>query len=348
MKQRSTESGIWMGYDILTEKGPFARPQKIVFWEASQFKHHQPESPFHYSADALLGLSLVHLNKNLQHPFATPQMNYSFANESWKTLEPHHELYARSQPRIQALRDAMKLEPSQTAASFERSFTEVLQASMETWGMDLAHLCGLIESIEELEHAQDRPLLYNFELKFSRETLSKLHFVHSLLFNLRALLAMDYNAHVQDAAHEAVKVDSITDYLPKAEYVANDALLYWSFKRCREEMPKRVADKLEKSFFTYSHNGAALIEGLPKSFLKKLSTEELEETLFLVQMDWLLGTDAGLLFRIREELYGIVEGYEQIFYHDIIGQNRSQGGPLSVNCQITRETLDPHHSRAAS
>ena len=342
MKQRTHMDGIWLGFDIVAGRGTFPRPEKIVFWSENKFKTHEPEAPFHFSADALVGLSMIHLNKHLQNPFASPKMNYSFANESWKALEPHHELYTRAQPRIQSLRDALKTEPSQAARSFERSFTEILDSSILPWGFDLTRLGDLVQSIEFLETKEERPLLYNFRLRFSRETLAHMHFLHSLLFNLRALLAMDFNAHVQDPTHEAVKVDSISDYLAKAEYVANDALLYWNFKRCREEMPKTAADKMQQAFFTYSHNGAALIENLPKSFLKKFNSEELEETLYLVQMDWLLGTDAGLLFRLREELYGLVEGYENIFYPDVVGKPTELEGPLSINCQITPETLYPN------
>jgi hypothetical protein len=338
MKQKD---GIWMGFDIIAGRGTFPRPEKIVFWDEKKFKQVEPEAPFHFAADALVGLSLIHLNQRLQNPFITPKMNFSFANESWQALEPHHELYARSQPRIQALRDSMKAEPSQAAATFERGFSEVLNSALEPWGLDFTRLQDLLECIESLEVKQDRPLLYDFRLRFSRETLARLHYLHSLLFNLRALLAMDFNAHMQDPTHEAAKVDSITDYLPKAEYVANDALLYWSFKRCREEMPKATAEKMEQAFFTYSHNGAALIENLPKSFLGKMKNEDLEETLYLVQMDWLLGTDAGLLFRVREELYGLYEGYEKVFYPELIGKPTLLDGPLSVNCQITTQTLYP-------
>jgi hypothetical protein len=338
--------GIWLGFDIFTQSGALARPEKIVFWEDAQFKKTPPEAPFYYSADALVGLSLVHLNKHLQNPFATPKMNYAFAHEAWQALEPHHELFTRSQPRVQALRELMKSEPGQASSPFERALSEGIDASVESGGLNVAALTDILEAIDHLEHRDERPLLYNFRLRFSRETIARMHYLHSLLFNLRALMALDHNAHIQDASHEAVKVDSISDYLPKADYVANDGLLYWTFKRMKNELPKPAADQMEKAFFTYSHNGAALIENLPKSFLGKLNREELDEALYLVQMDWLLGTDAGLLFRLREELFALAEGYEKVFYTDLIGKRPTSGSTLSVNCQITEETLYPSSEAA--
>lgn len=342
MKPRSNMDGIWIGFDIFTQTGTLARPQKIVFWDDAKFKNTQPEAPFHFAADALVGLSIVHLNKHLQNPFVTPKMNYAFAHESWQALEPHHELFTRSQPRVQALRDSLRLEPLTSSNPFERAFSEGVESALEGWGVDLARLPEILETIEHLETQEERPLLYNFKLRFSRETVAKMHYLHSMLFNLRAMMAMDFNAHLQDATHEAAKVDSISDYLPKADYVANDELLYWTFKRLKDEMPKGTQEQMAKAFFSYSHNGAALIESLPKSFLKQLGREELEEALYLVQIDWLLGTDSGLLFRLREELYGLAEGYEKVFYPDLIGRPQPMpGSSLSVNCQITEETLYP-------
>ncbi|MFN7728260.1 MAG: hypothetical protein ACK5P7_03815 [Bdellovibrio sp.] len=346
MKTKNQKNGVWLGYDVLTAAGSFPLPQKICFWEQHKYKDTEPEAPFHYAADALVGLSLVHLNPHLQNPFTSPQMNYSFANESWNALEPHHVLFARSQPRIQALRDQMKDVPSEAVGHFERNFSEVLESAKEPWGFDLTKLHEMVDAIDYLEAKDERPLLYNFKTRFSREVLMQMHYLHSMLFNLRALIAMDYNAHVQDPTHEAAKIDSISDYLPKAEYVANDALLYWSFKRTKEEMPKSAVEKMEQAFYTYSHNAAVLVESLPQSFLKQMNWTELEETLYVVQMDWLLGTDAGLLFRLREELYGLVEGYDKVFYPELEGKPAQPARALKINVQVTPETLYPSSEAA--
>lgn len=346
MKKTSSQDQVWLGFDIKAEPGPVLRPQKIEFWKADEFKNARPEEPFHYFSDALLGLAAVHLSPHHKNPFSGPQMNFPFAHEAWLALEPHHELFERSQPRVAALRQHMKGSPQPLVEYFERNFTETLDASIHPWGVDLGHLCHLIEAIDYLETKMDSPLLYNFHLKLSKPVVDKLHYVHSMLFNLRALVALDYNAHCMDASHEACKVDSIVDYIPKAEYVANDALLYWTFQKQSERMKAEAFHTLEKTFKTYSHNGTCLIDSLPKSFLNSLSAQELEETLYIVQMDWLLGTEAGLLFRIREELYGLLEGYEKVFWPDAGGRHHQQQSHLSVSCQIDLDTLYPSSSVA--
>jgi hypothetical protein len=346
MKKTSSQDQVWLGFDIKVDSGSVLRPQKIEFWKEDDFKHSQPEAPFHYFSDALVGLSLVHLNQNLKNPFSGPKMNFSFCHEAWLALEPHRELFERSQPRVLALRSHLKSSAPALVEYFERNFTDTLDSALHSWGVDLHHLCHLVEAIDYLETKMSQPLLYNFNLKFSRPVVEKLHYLHSMLFSLRSLVAMDYNAHSNDPTHEACKVDSITDYLSKAEYVANDALLYHSFKKQKERMKADVYEQLEKSFKTYSHNGYCLIESVPKSFLSSMKSEELEESLYIVQMDWLLGTDAGLLFRIREELYGLIEGYDKVFWPEADGRTQQKQSHLSVSCQIDLDTLYPSSSAA--
>ena len=265
---------VWLGFDVKVEAGPILKPSQIHFWKEADFKHAKPEAPFMYHADALTGLAMVHLVPYLQNPFAAgktaPKMNFPFCHEAWLALEPHHELFSRSQMRVNSLRTHLKPMAVAPVEYFERNFTDLFEESLNPWGIDLAHLTHAIDAIEYLENKMGAPLLYNFNLKLSKPLMEKMHYLHSMLFNLRSLMAVDYNAHIQDATHEACKVDSITDYLSKAEYVANDAILYYQFKKQKEAMKPEVYENLEKAFKTYSHNGYCLIESLPKAFLKSL------------------------------------------------------------------------------
>lgn len=326
---------MWMGFDVCTE---FMRPLRLEFWKGSDFANFKPEAPFHYQADALIGLSLFLLHPSWKGPHLPPHAS-KLPQDLWKAMEPHHELFNRSQARAQALRTTGK-QPS--IEKFEKKFTEIVMHSLQNWGLDLTDLHELIGLVDELEDQTKRPLLYNFDLQATAPTLKMLHLLHSLLFNLRTLTAMDYNAYIQDPTHEALKVDSITDYLAHSEIVVNDALLYFQFAKMKDKLPTGAAKQMEHAFGTYSHNGTCLIQSLPESFMKGMKTE-LEESLYLVQMDWLLGTEAGLLFRIREEIYGLIEGYTQIFWPDA-DQKRRKNAPneaskLSIQCELTEKSV---------
>lgn len=343
MKSQTRNASLWLGYDVISEMTSFARPHRIEFWKDQDFQGLSPETPFHYKSDALMGLSLylLHSNWSTKH---LPARRDQLTEDLWKSLEPHYELWLRAQPRIQALRAEGKANKNKTDhEDFILSFGEILAAAEEKSGFNLDAIHPLTELIDQIEVKTGRPMLYDFSLQLPQDVRTKLHWLHSMLFHLRTLVAMDYNAYIHDPTHEAIKVDSITDYVARAEYVANDALLYWNFKKMRARVPDDVALDLEQQFLTYSHNGAYLIESLPKSFLNGMNSEELEETLYLVQMDWLLGTDAGLLFRIREEIYGLQEGYENIFWPDLHNQAKPTAGMaerLSIQCELSEQSLE--------
>lgn len=342
----SQESKLWLGFTVSGVSGAALTPQKIQFWKNEDFKKHPPEEPFHYRTDALVGLAAIHLNQHLKGPFSSPNMNFSFCTEAWRALEPHHELFEKSQARVSSLRKQLKTFPPKELAAFERNFTDVLNSSFENSGLDLQEMTQLIDVIDSLESSMERPLVYNFSLQLSKTLIEKFHYLHSLLFNLRALVAMDHNAFINDPAHEALKIDSITDYLPRADYVSNDALLYFHFKKQAGKIPETAFAEIQESFWRYSHNGACLIENLPKSFLNSMSVDDLGEGLFIAQMDWLLGTDAGLLFRIREELFGLREGYDKIFWTDLESQKKKSPQQLSVSCELTESQVFPKFEAA--
>ncbi len=326
----SSKEQIWMGFDIKLDSG--LKPVKLQFWKPEKFKLHSPQKSLKFHSDALTGLGALCLN-----PYHKLSIDHW---SSWLSLEPHLDLYLRSQTRVQALKNQFKTNDKDILEYFERNFSEILNTSQHHWGIDLTHFNYIVDSIDYLETRLESPLLYNFQVQFSKKTIEKLQILHSFLYNLRALIAYDYNSHVKDPTFESVKVDSISDYLSKAEYVANDAMLYYQFKKRQKQLSPELSKEFENTYVKYCHNGYCLIENLPASFLKALNSVELEETLYIVQMDWLLGTEAGLLFRIREEIFGLLDGYDKIFWPEC--QNISEIHPttLEVNCKVSYQHSD--------
>lgn len=346
MKHKS----LRLGFDVTMEQGSTWRPLKVQFWNhENDFKKFSPSEPFKYMADALTALSLVKLNHYIKSPVATPHLDYSFAVNAWKALDPHAELYDRSQGRIRALQSHLAVTDPKLCAAFEEQFNEDFEAAMKPWGVDLTSLCHLLETFSSFEKQIGAPLMYNFGLNFSKPFVEKLHCLYSFLYHLRSIVAVDHNAHVADHSHEAVKVDAISDYLPRSEYIANDALLYWNFKKLAQpfassktpdpKVEKLFVTPLEKAFHKYSHNACHLIDNLPTSFINSLNSVELEEALYLVQMDWILGSPAGLCFKIREELFGLQNGYEKIFWKDVDPKHHAKPFALHLCCKLTEESM---------
>lgn len=346
-----SRKSLKLGYDIVMEKGPVPRPVALRLWKdkASSKEKLAPQKPFKYMADALLGLASLRLNPQLSCPVVHPDSSSDFCEVAWSRLDPHWALWHRSQDRVQALHHEVTKVPASTCRDFEKYFSENLEAACKADGLDFKALGELIEVINHLEGRKNAPLLYNFGLKFTPAFVQKLHALYSVLFHLRSVVAVDWNAHVDDPSHEAVKVDSITDYIPKADYVVNDALLYWHFQKLSHpfvagrtsdvKVEKLLVEPLKKAFLQSSHNACHLIDRLPSRFLQAMGPADLEEGLYLVQMDWLLGSEAGLLFRIREELYGLQNGYEKIFWHDLQDNSQKRAFHLSLHFKLDESDL---------
>lgn len=339
-----------VGFDVKMEKGSTWKPLKIQFWkEEEAFEKFKPTEPFKYMADALVGLSLFKLNPYLKSPVATPNINYSFATEAWTALDPHIEIYERSQARIRALQSHIAVVDPALCKEFENKFSEHFETVMKPWGMDVTALGPLLETFTWFENKIGAPLLYHLGLNFSKPFMDKLHTLFSLLYHLRSIVAVDHNAHTQDPSHEGVKVDAISDYLPRAEYVVNDALLYWSFKKFSQpfsgpKAPDSRVDKLfvgpmEKAFHKYSHHACHLVDHLPASFISSLNPMELEEAFYLVQIDWLMGSPAGVLFKIREEIFSLQSGYEKIFWKDVEPKDHKKHFSLHLCCEIKNDHI---------
>ncbi len=331
------QSTLWLGYDITTEPGPLLQPISLQFWNEKNYSKAQPLTPFTYRTDALVGLSLILVNQNLKSPFVTPEMNYSFAHFAWEVLEPHFEIYHMIEKRNKPI--VGMIEKKINLAKFEGLFESAFSSLLTDRGIQFDKIAGILDGYEELEEDSGEPLLFNFNYQMSSQFLEKAMAVHSFFFNLRTLMAMDYNSQIKDASHESLRVDSITDYFPRAEYILNDALLFTEFKNLRNEMPEKTFEKLSDRFFQYCHNGVCLMQSLPKAFKEKLDPETKEEVLYQAQMNWLLGTPAGLMYRIREELYGLQQGYTKVFFRELHRPKNNKTTMLSLNCRITEAEL---------
>jgi len=347
---------IQLGYEVIVENGPVAKPVALEFWKSpadhDKWTH---TTPFKYMADALVGLSVFKLNEFLKSPLVCPRLNYNFCAEAWRALDPHFELFQRTAARVNSLKEFAPKADAKEAEILENSLRDIITHAQKPWGLDLKEIIAIIDAVSHFENKSGKHLIYNFGLSFSKDFTEKLLELFSCLFHLRALVALDHNAHTQDATFEAVKVDAISDYLPKPDYVVHDALLYLNFKRLSHpfaqqrgdvRMDKLLVSPLQKAFEQHTHNAYWLVEQLPKNFLNSFNQAELEEALYLVQTDWLLGSEAGVLFKIREELYGLEYGYEKIFWHDLENKPHSPASNLSICCEIEEQDLFGGHSAA--
>ena len=342
--------GIRLGYHLSMEKGSTFRPTAFHFWKEPQhFEKTPPHSPSQYMSDMLLGVSFLKLNSYCASPLALPHFNHNLASDIWAECEPHRGLFYSSQKRVHALHKELRPTHPDKVKKFEADFTKKLESFQKPWGFDLTDFPELVLLIEEFEASTGSPLIYNFKTQFSKNFEEKLLALDSFLFHLRSVVALDYNAHIQEHAFEGLKVDSVQDYLPRADYVVRDALLYHQFKKWSQpwahgpksdvRVEKLFIDPMTQAFKKHVHNACFLIDQLPEVFVNELGPQDLEEALYLVQMDWLMGTGSGLLFKIREEIYGLEHGYEKVFWHEHQDRDWSQPTQLKISCEMSESSF---------
>ena len=339
--------GIRLGYHITLDKGSTFKPLTFNFWkQTSDFEKNPPSQPSSFLSDLLLGVSFLRLNSYCASPLAVPFVDSSFAQTVWNEFEPHRELFKKSQKRVEALYKEMKPVSPALVQKFEKNFCETLVRIQQPWGFDLRDFSELVSEIEKFEAEIGCPLIYNFNVKFSAQFEEKLLALDSFLFHLRSVVALDHNAHVSEPAFEAVKVDSVQDYIPRADYVVSDALMYWQLKKLAQpwtagtrsdvKVEKLLIEPIFKAFKKHVHNACFLVDQLPANFLTQFGPENMEEALYLVQMDWLMGSGLGLLFKIREEIYGIEHGYEKVFWHEWQDRDWSQPTALKIAGELSQ------------
>ena len=90
-----------------------------------------------------------------------------------------------------------------------------------------------------------------------------------------------------------------------------------------------------------------MVNALPETFFTGKESETLENDLYRFQIDWLLGSPAGLLYRIREELIGVRDGYENTFWPEL--QNEEAFEPfdlLQLRCVLGADYIKDLSSAA--
>lgn len=314
---------------------PIFHPSHVEFVASPAHGTHDPDTtPFAYLTDALTGLSgaklILHAEENFKKFPQSPGVV-----KAWQQLEVSFEMYRRSQVKIKGyLKNESKLSP-QTKVLIE-DLRRVLTESTKNNTIKIKTLEDLIEVISQFEQKLNSPLVYNFDVHLPEETTEILLTLYSFLFNLRALIALDYNSQTKDSTFEALRVDSVSDYLADASFVANDTILYHSMMNLtkKHKVPTEFTKSMQERFQAWTHNGAILYHSLPESVFKTKDPEELIETLHGLQMDWLLGTPSGVLFRLREELYASKEGFHRIFWPEATPRSSNRHGKLEVACDM--------------
>lgn len=343
-------------FKIETKSGTYLKPTSIKIENSPHKLSSSNESStqkLHYKTESLVGLSLIKLGHHYKFDTESFEANPNFINWAWRSLDPHFELYWKTQNKLTELMDQPSSADASRIADLEKSFDQILSGSLNSKGLNLEKLNELLEKISGFEDRSTSPLLFDFSIKFSSSFIEKLHALYSLLFHLRSLIALDHNSLSPDTSHHSVRVDSISDYLSDAEFIASGAALYWNFKKQTQPFqghkgsdPKietLLITPLQKSFESYLHHSYCLIENTPKNILKNFKKIGIDEDFYRIEMNWLLGAPSGILYRVKEELFGLIKGYENLFWPETTFQKPRSSKDLNYTFELSEKELFGTH-----
>ncbi len=310
-----------MGFEIKMASGPISTPTQFIPWnKKTDSSDYTPTTTLKYMNDALIGMN-YHVLNQFKHLSNT---DTQFIKNYLKNIDPYFEIYAKSSLRLKDVykKTEQPKPPQKLISDFENEFSQAVDKCFSNDNVQLKFIGEALNILSDFEKKLGNAFLYNFTFEFSENFTGQLISFYSFLFHIRTVTAMNHNDQVSDSAFESIRCDSISDYLARTDYTANDALLYWQFKKLTTpfvgvsdvRVEKLLVNPLEQAFFKFNHNACSLVNNLPESFLTTHNAVQLEDALHQIQVDWLLGSSCGLLFRLREEFYGLQHGYDKIFW----------------------------------
>lgn len=318
---------------------------------ASKEAEGHPYAPLPYFTDALLGLSSYKLAQITQD-YTPSSAEDQLVSLLWQRLEPMYEVYQRSHQRVHSLlhikANSVRTAPEQ---ALEQSLNEIIKLACSSKGIQLTELINLIDSLNFFESKRSHPLLFDTQLQLSETGMNTLHTLNSFLYNLRAISAIYYNSKRKEALYESLHLDSVKDYFHAPDLLTNETMLYYQFlKLCKKgQINDQIQASMVKAFRNHLPHSHYLVHSLPDSFFNHQNNELLEQSLYTFQIDWLLGSPAGLLYRIREELIGIKEGYENTFWPELHNEESEEPtNTLHVNCVLDQSHVQQLSDSAAS
>lgn len=301
-------SELYINYSLSAVPGTLARPLSLTLHNESTSDHSIEHSP--HSLETLAGLNLV-------CSLASEDMMDGHHLLALHNLDPHQGLYQNAKARLEAQALHRKNHKILLPPGLFHDFANLLKESIHKHTINIQNLTGLIDLLDLIEAKTRAPLLYNLDLHLPHELSSHLTLLTNLLFYTRALIIQDYNQGCPNFTTEGIRIDSVSDYLPKIDSISNDAAIYSHFRRLEAQMPTLVASRLKDMFQHYSAMGVVLTEMAEGNRNFHNSHKDLHENLNRLQLDWLFGADAGICYRLREELLGVREGYSRTFHLEI-------------------------------
>lgn len=325
-------------FSIAGQAGAMLKPQSLsIEWAPSKWSPQQVEPKLGCMSDLLAGLNALQLASLIE-----PQLIKERSLESVATYCDGLDINAHLDTKFQLPKDSFTPVDNDLNASLDKWIPLLFSANENKLTFHFQFVELFLDIMNRHEDKSGKDLLFTDSVSLEPQLRQKLQTLFSLFFYTRAIIVAQYNKHLRDVAYDSVRVDRITNYLAHPDYTVNDAILWHKINAL---LPND--GRAESIFTSWAHNGYLLEKAVPHSWFKSKGSDELQDALHHWQIQWLLGSTSGLLYRLREEAYGLIEGYQNIFYPDAATWEKNTNSQMHFSVSANRELFRKNSVRAA-
>jgi hypothetical protein len=372
-----------LAYQVLGKNGPVFNPNNIRYLPPDAANNQidglapsvLPTGDQSVVATGLAGINLLVSSGTLALSAAT-------YNECRKILKEVNQIALDIQEVKSVLQDVQARVQRIDTGIAENNLRECMRRAFKEAfapdGIDLTGLHCLTDDIANFSETLERPLIFNFGLRFASDVRKELKGLLTFLANLRLLLSFEHNIRIGGDPYLVVRFAPGEQYfsLPFQQTV-NLAFHFGRTDRSFQHFVTNLREQIHGNFFFASEEDAANFGTLARDHCFQpiwtdrifgYSTSESEALLNSVEpleidfsdegkrevlenaaTAWFYNSDASLLHRTFKELQGLKEGYETVFYSHLpaVENEQREAGRLFI-CGISDNENDGAASKKSA
>ena len=225
--------------------------------------------------------------------------------------------------------------------NLRHAMNHIVRRAVAQDSIDLESTAGISEDLDRFIESLPGPLFLNFALRLSSDVRERLGQLYDLLHGVRKVVAQSYNLTIHGDPERVVTVDPDRDYFCPSLGGDLDTLVK-ATTVCLTEVD--VSSKWYDTEYMNQFEAMGLSDlddYLPephqvifRDTYERESHGETQHRLGELVRAWLYRTDAGLFFRTNIEMIAINKGYEEVFWPQLQGAERSQLTQVSAACEV--------------
>lgn len=346
-----------LAYQVIGKDGPILNPQNIRYMPPDQGM--MDTGSLSELATGLAGI-------NLAVSVGTLALSVATLREVQRLHQKVDELIIGVEQIRQDLgsiaKKVARIDMRVAENNLREAMKHVLGKAVQPEEINLKKISALSNDFDNLFRSMEPSVYFNFGIRLATDVRDNVQSLYDLLSGVRMLVAQRHNQSVESTPARAVSFNPGIDYLLALDIPSdiNSATAWHRLLQTCVTLSKSVGDSINERFSfsdeeDHQHfnalignelivpiatickehfsGGVALYDILPDDVFEG-DPEKVSDGLFDLANQWVWGSDGGLLMRTSLELDALEQGYENIFWKHLQGDDPVGIETLSVSCAL--------------